>query len=205
MSKIGVVDYGMGNLRSVQNAIRYLGYDSELVSDPDTLKNYEKIILPGVGAFSLAIGYLKNTGLFESLNERKKIGTPIFGICLGMQLMCSNSEEHGFHEGLNWIDAEVNLFPSALDLPVPHMGWNTVSPERESRLFDNIKNDFDAYFVHSYFIKCKKTEDILATSKYGIDFTAIFQRDNILGAQFHPEKSQDFGLQILNNFFLSKW
>jgi glutamine amidotransferase len=200
---IAIVDYGMGNLRSVQNAVKHLGFDSVFVFDPTQLAKYEKIILPGVGAFSQAINFLHSTGMAESLNERKNAGVSILGICLGMQLMCKSSEEDGLFEGLGWFDAEVRRFPQTTSLPVPHMGWNGVNFQRENMIFKGIQSDGDAYFVHSYHVACNNSEDILATTEYGIQFASIIHKKNLIGIQFHPEKSQEFGLQMIRNFLES--
>lgn len=200
---IAIVDYGMGNLRSVQNAVKHLGFDSDFVSDPTQLASYEKIILPGVGAFSQAIDCLHGTGLAESLTERKNAGAQILGICLGMQLMCKLSEEDGLFEGLGWFDAEVRRFPQVNGLPVPHMGWNGVNFQRENTILKGIQSDGDAYFVHSYHVVCNNPEDVLATTEYGIQFTSMIHKENLIGIQFHPEKSQEFGLQMMRNYLES--
>jgi glutamine amidotransferase len=197
---IAIVDYGMGNLRSVYNAIKHLGFDSCFVSDSNQLAYYDKIILPGVGAFSQAIDCLHSTGLTQSLNERKNSGAQILGICLGMQLMCKLSEEDGLFEGLGWFEAEVRRFPKAIGHRVPCIGWNSVKFQRENAIFNGIQSNDDAYFVHSYHVVCNNPEDVLATTEYGINFASMIQRDNIIGIQFHPEKSQEFGLQMMRNF-----
>jgi glutamine amidotransferase len=197
---VAIVDYGMGNLRSVQNAVTHLGFNSEFVCDPALLANYHKIILPGVGAFGQAIKCLHTTGLVESLTERKKSGAQILGICLGMQLMCKLSEEDGLFEGLGWFDAEVRRFPQTIGLPVPHMGWNGVQFQRENTILKDVQSNGDAYFVHSYHVNCNNPDDVLATTEYGIQFTSMIHRENLIGIQFHPEKSQEFGLQMLRNY-----
>ncbi len=201
MSKsVAIIDYGMGNLRSVQNSIEHLGSKSTVVSDPAILSNYTKIILPGVGAFGQAIACLKQTGLAAALNERRESGAQILGICLGMQLMCSISEEEGIHHGLNWFAARVTRFLPNIGLTVPHMGWNGVDFMRDDPILTGLTSGSDAYFVHSYHVRCTDVSDVLATTKYGLEFHSMIQRENLRGIQFHPEKSQEFGLNIILNF-----
>jgi imidazole glycerol-phosphate synthase subunit HisH len=197
---VAIVDYGMGNIRSVQNAIEHLGGNSVLVADPIELLGYDKIILPGVGAFSQAISSLRETGLASALNERRDSGAYILGICLGMQLMCAESEEDGIHQGLNWFPAKVTHFPADSGLSVPHMGWNGVDFSRDDQIFAKLESGSDAYFVHSYRVECSDPMNVIATTDYGIRFDSIIRRGNVRGIQFHPEKSQGFGLSIIRNY-----
>lgn len=200
IDSVAIVDYGMGNLRSVQNAITHLGFSSEIVSSPEKLGLYKKIILPGVGAFGQAIESLNSSGMAQCLDDRKNDGAQILGICLGMQLMCKNSEENGVHQGLGWFDAEVKRFPNIQGLAVPHMGWNSVNFKKNDLIFSNIESGEDAYFVHSYHVVCNQEEDKLATTEYGLEFTSMIQHGNLRGIQFHPEKSQQFGLSLIKNY-----
>jgi len=202
---IAIIDYGMGNIRSLSNAIEYIGRDVVVTSDPRVIKDANKLILPGVGAFGDAINAIREKGLDEILYkdvvEKKK---PMLGICLGLQLLALSSDEHGFHKGLGWLKAEVTKFDPALRIKIPHIGWNDICYTEPHPLFRGLKNNERAfYFVHSFYIKCKNPEDILATCNYGIDFTAAICLDNIVATQFHPEKSQDNGIQVLKNFL--KW
>lgn len=198
--KIAVVDYGMGNLRSVMNALREVGADAELVAQPEQLEGHAGIIIPGVGAFEQAIAALHRTGMAEALNHQRQAGRPLLGICLGMQLMCNSSEEDGQHQGLGWVDAEVKAIPVAPGIKVPHIGWNDLSFPRAHFLVDDLPPTPDVYFVHSYRVECAHPEDVVATCNYGVPFCAIFAHDNVMGIQFHPEKSQQVGLRILTNF-----
>ena len=201
MSKsIAIVDYGMGNLRSVQNAVAHVGGKSVLVKNPEELSTHDKIILPGVGAFEQAIACLHQTGLAAALNERREAGAHILGICLGMQLMCSVSEEDGVHEGLNWFSARVTEFLPNTGLHVPHMGWNGVDFMCEDPILAGLESGGDAYFLHSYHVCCDDVSDVLASTDYGLKFHSIIQRGNLRGIQFHPEKSQGFGLRIIRNY-----
>lgn len=197
---IAIVDYGMGNLRSVQNAIHHVGGESEIVSDPELLSTFDKVILPGVGAFGQAISCLEETGLIGALNERRAAGAHILGICLGMQLMCAVSEEEGEHQGLDWFDARVIQFVPTQKLSVPHMGWNEVEFTREDPVLNGVLSRSDAYFVHSYHVYCDDPADVLAKTEYDISFASMIQKDNVRGIQFHPEKSQEFGLTIIRNY-----
>jgi imidazole glycerol-phosphate synthase subunit HisH len=200
LNTVAIIDYGMGNLRSVQNAVEHLGGKAIVVDNPAELSSYEKIILPGVGAFGQAIACLHQTGLAAALNECREAGAHILGICLGMQLMCSHSEEDGFHEGLNWFAARVTKFMPDTGLSVPHMGWNGVDFARDDPIFAGQQSGSDAYFVHSYQVHCEEMADVLATSDYGLRFHSMIQHGNVRGIQFHPEKSQDFGLAIIRNY-----
>jgi glutamine amidotransferase len=200
LNTIAVVDYGMGNLRSVQNAVEHVGGHAVIVDKPEELAAYGKILLPGVGAFSHAIDCLHCTGLADALDECRKAGSFILGVCLGMHLMCRASYEEGEHQGLGWFQARaVPILPQA-NLPVPHMGWNGVDFRRENQLLGGLESGSDAYFVHSYHVQCDDASDVLATTEYGLEFHSMIQRDNLCGIQFHPEKSQEFGLTIIRNF-----
>ena len=198
-TKIVVIDYGMGNLGSIANMIKKVGQKSIITSDANIIAGAEKIILPGIGAFAHGMSCLKTLKVIDVLNHKvleKK--TPVLGICLGMHLMAKFSEEGNVH-GLGWIDADVKLFEST-DLKVPHMGWNSVEQVKSSSLYKGLNNKKRFYFVHSYYVSCNRNEDILTTTTYGTNFVSSFEKDNIFGTQFHPEKSHKFGLQLFKNF-----
>jgi glutamine amidotransferase len=198
---IAIVDYDLGNLRSVEKAVRRVGYDCIITRDKEIMENSAKLILPGVGNFEHGMQNLKKFDLTEFLSElvinRKR---PILGICLGMQLMTAFSEE-GDCKGLGWVKGDTKLF-RLQDLKVPHIGWNTLelSKKCDPGIISDAHNEF--YFVHSYYVRCEDDEDILFSTRYGITFTSGFQRGNIMGVQFHPEKSHLSGLKILK-YFLS--
>jgi glutamine amidotransferase len=202
---IAIIDYGMGNIRSLSNAVRYIGYDVTITSDPQRIRDAKKLILPGVGAFGDAIAAIREKGLDELLyREVIEKGKTMLGICLGLQLLARSSEEHGFHKGLGWLDAEVVKFYPGLRIKIPHIGWNDIDYAKPDPLFHGLKKEERAfYFVHSFYIKCRNHVDILATCKYGLDFTAAIHRNSVVATQFHPEKSQDNGIQVLKNFL--KW
>jgi len=196
---IVIIDYNMGNVGSIYNMIKKLGYESRITSSLDEIKKANKIILPGVGSFDNGIMNLKKMGLLEILNYKvlqEKV--PIIGICLGMQLMTKKSEE-GKLEGLGWINGETIKFVSD-KYKVPHMGWNTVNIKKYSKLFEGMDGEIRFYFVHSYYVKCPDTKDVLTTTYYINDFVSSFEKNNIVGVQFHPEKSHKFGMQIFRNF-----
>jgi len=197
-----IVDYGMGNLRSVYNALGLLGAEAEITSDPARVLAAERLILPGVGAFGLAMHNLRERGLIQALNQKVLAErTPILAICLGMQLLAQDSNEHGMHAGLGWLPGRVRLFEDVGDLRVPHVGWNEiVVNDNHPPLFQNLGKDAEFYFVHSYFYSADDPQTVAATTHYGHDFVAAVWRDNIFGTQFHPEKSQTSGLRVLMNF-----
>ena len=198
--KIGIIDYGMGNLRSVGNAVRAIEADPVLVSDPDGLNAFDRLILPGVGAFPDAIRRLRQTGMDQALEDQVKSGKPILGLCLGMQLMCSGSEEGEYSKGLCWFDADVRPFPDRLNLKVPHVGWNNLLQTKPHPLFRDLSDEPDVYFAHGFRVECSHQEDVLAWCDYGEPFAAVMGRNTIFGMQFHPEKSQRAGLTLLRNF-----
>lgn len=203
MTEIGIVNYGMGNIASVNNAINHIGFNAFIINNPADFRKADKVILPGVGAFPRAIENISYLGLSEALNEyalvKKKY---ILGLCLGMQLLFEDSEEHGHHKGLNWIEGNVlDLKKHVHNLPIPHMGWNTILKKGDNLLLKNIPEDqLDFYFVHNYFCKCKNPSESIANLEYGIPIDVMVQKENIFGCQFHPEKSQKSGLQLLKNF-----
>lgn len=197
---ITIIDYGMGNLGSIKNMLKKIGVDSKITSDINEITNAKKLILPGVGAFDRAMENLKSLKLIEVLNKKVLIDKiPVLGICLGMQLLAKNSEE-GILPGLGWVDANVLKFNLDKALKVPHMGWNLVTKKKEHPLFENMHSEPRFYFVHSYYFKCNDSWDIMTNTEYGNDFTSAVSKDNIMGVQFHPEKSHKFGMRLLENF-----
>jgi glutamine amidotransferase len=199
---VGIIDYGMGNLLSVRHAIESLGADTAILSAPKDLADADRLVLPGVGAFAEGIRRLRETGLADALGEavRGRL-VPLFGICLGMQLMARRGSEGGAQDGLGWFDGEVVRLPQeAPSVRLPHVGWNEVSARTESVLFRELPPCPDFYFVHSYHLQCRDAADVEAVCEYGIPFAAAVRKDNIFATQFHPEKSQDFGIKVLDNF-----
>lgn len=194
---IAIVDYGMGNLRSVQKAFEYLGYDAAITDQGTALENASHIVLPGVGAFRDAIAALKAKDLDVMIKREVAKGKPFLGICLGMQMLFDKSSEDGEYEGLGLIGGEVVRFNT--DLKIPHIGWNTLFYNKRTALFDGIDDNY-FYFVHSYHAAKVASENIEATCVYDYEFVASVNRDNVWGVQFHPEKSGDTGLKVLKNF-----
>jgi glutamine amidotransferase len=200
---VTIVDYGLGNLFSVAKAFESIGIPVRISADPKDLKDASHIVLPGVGAFPRGMQNLKSEGLLETLEEevlgKKK---PFLGICLGLQLLADKGYEYEESAGLGWIKGEVRILDvEQQGLKVPHIGWNDLSLKKESRLFKKIKSDADFYFVHSYQLHCADKKDVVATTIYGEEITAVIERENICAVQFHPEKSQDAGLTLLENFY----
>ena len=199
---IGIVDYKMGNLASVMNAFNLLGAEVRVESDPEKLKNYDRIILPGVGAFGDAMEHLKECGMDEALKSYAKTGKSMMGICLGMQLLFESSSEFGEHEGLGLIKGHVQGFDTkhfSEKLKVPHMGWNRMFT-KDHALFNGLDKEHYLYFVHSFHVVCEESSDTIGRTEYGYSFTSAVAHDNILGIQPHPEKSHENGLKILENF-----
>jgi glutamine amidotransferase len=198
---IGLIDYNMGNLASVRNAFDKIGTKVETFSDPDMIGKYDKIILPGVGAYGDAMEHLNSNGMNEAIKEYAKSGKYMLGICLGMQLLFDSSEEFGSTDGLGLIAGEIKYFDKAKmqNLKIPHMGWNSMSFHHHSPIFDGISNDVYLYFVHSLHAVCDDKYTI-GTTHYGYDFVSAVNSDNIFGFQPHPEKSHDNGLKVLQNF-----
>lgn len=196
--KLLIVDYGVGNFRNVQKAFEAVGVAAVISDQADDIPLAEAIALPGVGAFGDAIDNLRERGMEEPLIAAAQAGAPFFGICVGMQLLFEQSNEMGRHRGLGLLAGHVTRFPQGLT--VPHMGWNQVEPVRDHPLLREIKHGDFAYFAHSYNCVPQRRDDIVACTDYGGPFVSIVARDNICGIQFHPEKSQRVGLQILKSF-----
>lgn len=199
---ITIIDYGMGNLGSIKNMLKKLEIESEITGDKEKIKNATKLILPGVGAFDNGMENIKKLGLLPILNDLvlvKKV--PVLGICLGMQLMTRMSEE-GKLPGLGWVEVDTRRFKFEPDskLKIPHMGWNTVKIMKQNAITKGLNDSSRFYFVHSYHAICDHKEDILMQTNYGYDFASAFSKDNIMGVQFHPEKSHKFGMTLLENF-----
>jgi len=196
---ITIIDYGMGNLGSIANMVKKVGGQSFITSDLNEIKKATKLILPGVGSFDNGMSKLRELDLIDILNKKVlEDKVPIMGICLGMQLMTNFSEE-GKLVGLGWIDAQSKKFVSD-KLKIPHMGWNIIYQKKVSKLFDELTSEKRFYFVHSYCVSCNKEEDILTKTSYVHDFVSSFERENIIGVQFHPEKSHKFGMALFKNF-----
>ena len=208
MHKICIIDCGIGNLRSVQRAFERVGENAQITGDPENLKNASSFVLPGVGAFPDAMKNLKRKGLdliiTQNVIEKKK---PILGICLGMQLLAQNSCENGLHTGLGIVPGKVVLLEVkgqknwlGHKLTLPHVGWNQVKSRKKLKLFKNIPDNSDFYFVHSFHFQCKTTDYIAATTTHGISFISALEHENVFATQFHPEKSQRLGHQLIKNF-----
>ncbi|MCR4336554.1 MAG: imidazole glycerol phosphate synthase subunit HisH [Candidatus Omnitrophica bacterium] len=200
---IVIIDYGMGNLGSIQNMLKYLGFPSKISRDSEEIRKADRLILAGVGAFDYGMRNLQDRALLPILEERVLHGrVPILGICLGMQLFSQKSEE-GQLKGLGWINAATVKFKfdeSMKYLKIPHMGWNQVSVNKNSAIFPRPEEEQRFYFVHSYHLKCAEPQDILTVTNYGYDFVSSIEKNNIYGVQFHPEKSHKYGMNVLRNF-----
>jgi glutamine amidotransferase len=197
---IQIVDYGMGNLRSVQKAFERLSVPAQICTRPENVKNCGKLVLPGVGAFRDAIAELRRKEFVEPIKAHIAAEKPFLGICLGLQLLFDVSYEDGTWEGLGIVPGEVVRFPDAAGLKVPHMGWNRVEPARDCPLLAGIPRDSYFYFVHSYYVVPHDETLIAGRTEYGETFTSVLQRGRTFATQFHPEKSQQYGLRLLQNF-----
>jgi glutamine amidotransferase len=200
---IYIIDYGLGNLGAFYNIYKRLNIETRFAKKVEDLINVDKIILPGVGAFDHAMDKLNNSGMREKLDELVLVkNIPVIGICVGMQILAKSSEE-GNLSGLGWIDGDVKKFDITkieYHTKLPHMGWNNIEIKNQAPLFDNLDSNSLFYFLHSYYFECNDEKDIIARSHYGIDFSCAIRRNNIYGVQFHPEKSHQYGIQLLNNF-----
>lgn len=198
---IAIVDYGVGNLFSLQSSFAAIGADAVATDDPYVIRKADRLILPGVGAFGDAARKLRDSGMGNLVIEQAEKGKPIMGICLGMQLLFEKSYEYGFHEGLGLIEGAIRPIADVVPVgyKIPHIGWNALHfGENKHPLFENIEEGDAVYFVHSYYADC--TDAVIATAEYGAPLTAAVAKGNVLGCQFHPEKSGDVGLNILRAF-----
>ena len=204
---VAIVDYGSGNLRSAAKALERAAAEApgrprvEVTADPAALARADRIVLPGVGAFvDCMTGLARLPGMVEALRERVRAGVPLLGICVGMQLMATVGEEHGIHEGLDWVPGRVVPLPAGGDLRIPHMGWNEIETRHDHPVLRGMESRAHAYFVHSYMMVPDDPRDVLAVTDYGGPVSAVVGRDNVLGTQFHPEKSQRNGLALISRF-----
>ncbi len=197
---IAIVDYDAGNLKSVQKAVQYLGRDAIITRDEKEILSADHVILPGVGAYGDAMERLREYRLDEILKKVADSGTPLLGICLGLQLFFDHSEENGGADGLGLMEGQIIKIPDAPGLKIPHMGWNSITVDPKSRLLAGIPDGSYVYFVHSYYLKAKNSEEVAATTEYGVKIDAAVEKGNLCASQFHPEKSGKVGLKILENF-----
>ena len=200
MKPLVIVDYGMGNLRSVQKAFEKFGHAAEITSDPNRIAEAGKLVLPGVGAFRDAIARLRDSGMVPPILEHVRAGKPFLGICLGLQLLFTRSHEDGVHEGLNLFPGEVVRFRDQPGLKVPHMGWNQIHIRRPAAVLRDIPEGAAVYFVHSYYVVPKDPSIIATETDYSAPFTSAIWHENVFATQFHPEKSQRIGLMMLRHF-----
>jgi glutamine amidotransferase len=197
---IAIIDYGMGNLRSVSKAFEAVGHEAVVTRDVRAIMNASRVVLPGVGAFGDCMANLEQYGLVEPIRATIQSGKPFLGICLGLQLLFTESEEFGVHKGLGVIPGRVRRFAVDPDLKVPHMGWNQVNMQRACPLFEGIADGSHWYFVHSYFVDPVDRAVAATTTTYGVPFVSSIWRENVVACQFHPEKSQTVGLRLIKNF-----
>ena len=193
-----IIDYKVGNLHNLKNALDFSSVDNRLVSVADDVRNANRILLPGVGAFAPGMEQLRKSGMLDVIKEKVEGGTPLLGICVGAQLLMDQSEEDGNHAALGWIPGKVKRFQH--QLKIPQMGWNQVSQQKEDPLFQEVADKIHFYFVHSYHLLVENSEHVLGLSSHGYNFASVVRKDNLWGVQFHPEKSQNAGLQLLKNF-----
>lgn len=201
---ISIIDYDAGNIKSVEKAIEFLGEEVEITSDKEKILASDGVILPGVGAFGVAMEKLHSRNLVETIKEYAKTGKPFLGICLGLQLLFDESDETPGVKGLGLLEGKIKRIPSEYEdgttLKVPHIGWNSIDINPSSKLMKGIPSDSYVYFVHSFYLEAANLSDVIATTEYGVKIHAAVERDNIMATQFHPEKSSDVGLKILSNF-----
>jgi glutamine amidotransferase len=195
---VGIIDYGVGNLRSVEKAFEATGCNAVVSSDRDELAGAERLVLPGVGAFRACMSALSESGLESLVRERVSRGVPLLGVCVGMQMLFEKSEEFGSTSGLGFLRGSVKRFPEGL--LAPQVGWNQVTKPVASALLDDIEDGSFFYFVHSFFCKAEDRTDVVGETEYGSTYASVVARGNISGVQFHPEKSQSAGLKLLHNF-----
>ncbi len=197
---IAIIDYGAGNIKSVEKALVKLGEEPILTGDPEKIIKADKLILPGVGSFGAAMDSLNKLSLSDAIREAVKRGTPLMGICLGLQLLFESSEESPGVEGLSILPGEIVKIPPAEGLKIPHMGWNSLKISENSRLLGHLKGEPYVYFVHSYYLKARDERIVSATCEYGVTIHAAVESENVYATQFHPEKSSETGLSILSEF-----
>lgn len=197
---IAIIDYGAGNLQSVKKAFDFIGAQSIITDNPETIKECDRILLPGVGSFGDAMASMESKGLVEIIKKEALSGKPFLGICLGLQLLFEESEESPGVKGLGIFKGKIKKFSSDMGLKIPHIGWNSLEIKQKNTLFKGIPENSYVYFVHSYYLHAENREEIATVTNYGIDFHSAVGKNNIFATQFHPEKSGDVGLQILRNF-----
>lgn len=197
---IAIIDYGAGNMKSVEKALDFLGQETVVTGDANQILSADKVILPGVGAFGDAMEHLKEKNLDQVIRQVAAKGTPFLGICLGMQLLFERSDEAPGVEGIGLLEGEILRIPKVGEMKIPHMGWNSLHMENNGRLFRNMQEQSYVYFVHSYYLKAKDETIVKASTEYGAHIHASVEKGNVFACQFHPEKSSDTGLQILKNF-----
>ena len=197
---IAIIDYDAGNIKSVEKAFQYIGEDTVVSRDKDVILSADKVVLPGVGSFGDAMEKLRDYDLIDTINKVVENNTPFLGICLGLQLLFESSDETPGVKGLGILPGEVLRIPDKEGLKIPHMGWNSIKIKKGARLFKDIPEDSYVYFVHSYYLKAGREEDVTATTEYSALIHASVEHDNVFACQFHPEKSSEIGLKILKNF-----
>ena len=197
---IAIIDYDAGNIKSVEKALKYLGADAEVTSDPEKIRKAERVVLPGVGVFGDAMGNLERYGLVPVIKEIAASGTPFLAICVGLQLLFESSEESEGVPGLSIFGGKIKRIPASDNLKVPQIGWNSLHLENSSRLLKGIDEGSYVYFVHSFYLEASDTDIVTSSTEYGAHIHASVEKDNVFATQFHPEKSSDTGLHILENF-----
>lgn len=201
MRHVGIIDYGLCNIDSIARAVEVCGGKPTVTRDPDAMPDFDLLVLPGVGSFGAAMANLSGWGLAAAVKSKVASGTPLLGICLGMQLLAQSSEEGGVHEGLGLVPGEVVKLKTNLQAErIPHMGWNEVEQVREDALFEGISSGTEFYFVHSYHLRCRDEADVLARTSHCGSFVSVVRHENVVGTQFHPEKSWPAGHRLIANF-----